>query len=225
LNPGKPSSDYHDYVFKDGRLVGDFDGMYRHSADVPWHQDVNSFDLISDIDIAILKRGRFASICDIGCGLGYFTERMRTELLSPAGGPPQVLGVDVSPTAVEAAAREFPRCRFVVGDMLADSWPPVDDTFDLIVMRGVIWYVVHELDRALDRFAKLAAKGGKILVTLSFPPSDTWVGQDIIGSAGDLKDQLSSVMDIEYWCEERDRKHGNVPLCHAFGTVREADSS
>jgi len=30
--------DYHEYVFRDGRLVGDFENMYRHSKDVPWDQ-------------------------------------------------------------------------------------------------------------------------------------------------------------------------------------------
>jgi len=33
-------TDYHDdYVFKDGKLVGDFEGMCRHSSDIPWRQD------------------------------------------------------------------------------------------------------------------------------------------------------------------------------------------
>ena len=25
------SKDYHDYVFRDGKLVGEFEAMYRHS--------------------------------------------------------------------------------------------------------------------------------------------------------------------------------------------------
>lgn len=33
------SKNYHDYVFRDGELVGEFEAMYRHSEDVPWHQD------------------------------------------------------------------------------------------------------------------------------------------------------------------------------------------
>ena len=33
------STDYHDYVFRNGKLVGDFEGMYRNSSAIPWHQD------------------------------------------------------------------------------------------------------------------------------------------------------------------------------------------
>lgn len=33
------STDYHDYVFRDGKLVGEFEDMYKNSSKVPWHQD------------------------------------------------------------------------------------------------------------------------------------------------------------------------------------------
>ena len=33
------STDYHDFVFQEGKLVGEFEQMYRKSAQVPWHQD------------------------------------------------------------------------------------------------------------------------------------------------------------------------------------------
>ncbi|WP_158306636.1 class I SAM-dependent methyltransferase [Polymorphum gilvum] len=221
------SKDYHDYVFKDGKLVGDFEGMYRYSEEVPWHQDANAFDTIADIDIAILKRHRFDRICDVGCGLGHFTARMKRELVGPCGQPSEVVGLDVSPTAVERAGALHPDCRFAVGDLLSPDWPTtrpaVASGYDLVVMRGVLWYVVQDLGTALARFAGLARDGGAALVTLSFPPSRTWVGQDTIGSQDELHRHLSTVMDIAYWCVERDAKHGGVPLCHAFGPLRPVD--
>lgn len=33
------STDYHDFVFRDGKLVGEFEQMYQKSAKVPWLQD------------------------------------------------------------------------------------------------------------------------------------------------------------------------------------------
>ena len=33
------SKDYHDYVFRDGKLVGEFEAIYQNSEGVPWHQD------------------------------------------------------------------------------------------------------------------------------------------------------------------------------------------
>ncbi len=33
------STDYHDYVIKNGKLIGEFEQMYKNSAGIPWHQD------------------------------------------------------------------------------------------------------------------------------------------------------------------------------------------
>ena len=88
------SRDYHDYVFKDGRLIGDFEGMYRHSAEVPWRQDRTAHEISADIDLAILQRRSYRSICDVGCGLGFFSARLRQELATPGGDLPMVVGLD-----------------------------------------------------------------------------------------------------------------------------------
>lgn len=216
-----PSGDYHDYVFKDGSLVGDFEGMYRHSTEVPWHQDLNSFDVISDIDIAILRRGSYDRICDLGCGLGYFTSRLKNELPGRKDAKPaEVVGLDISPKAVEEAARLHPDCSFKVADILTDEFSKLEGNFDLVVCRGVLWYVVQQLDEVLLRLAGLGKDRAHILVTLSFPPSETWVGMDVIGSADDLKSHLSKIMDLSHWCVEYDVQHGNVPLCHAYGALK-----
>lgn len=217
-----PSPDYHDYVFKDGRFIGDFEGMYLHSSEVPWHQDVNSFDTISDIDIAILRRHPVDSICDLGCGLGYFTSRLKHELKGRDGRfPERVCGLDISGTAVSQAARLHPACEFETLDLLSKDWSAPVKRYDLVVCRGVLWYVVHELETALKRLASLGSPGAHALVTLSFPPSKSWVGQETIGSADDLKKHLLQIMDVTYWCVEYDAKHGNVPLCHAYGALRQ----
>lgn len=36
------STDYHDYVSKDGKYIGDFESMCRNSDTTPWHQDEQS---------------------------------------------------------------------------------------------------------------------------------------------------------------------------------------
>ena len=36
------SDDYRDYVIKDGRLIGEFEQMYKNSRDIPWHQDTQT---------------------------------------------------------------------------------------------------------------------------------------------------------------------------------------
>ena len=78
----KKSADYHDYIIKDGRFIGEFEAMYQDSSDIPWHQDKTAYEFYVEIDLALIKRfnqlHKFTSICDIGCGLGYITERLRS---------------------------------------------------------------------------------------------------------------------------------------------------
>ena len=116
------STDYHDYIFKDGKLIGKFDEMYKCSEQIPWHQDKTAYSVFSDIDIAILKQYKYDSILEVGCGLGYFSNRLYKELCSNNNEPsplsfPQVTGIDVSQTAIEKASKQFPEIRFIVGDL------------------------------------------------------------------------------------------------------------
>ncbi len=217
------SQDYHDYVFKDGRLIGDFEGMYRHSAEVPWRQDRTAHEISADIDLAILQRRSCQSICDVGCGLGFFSARLHQELAAPGGGPPRVVGLDVSPTAVVQAAGRYPAIRFVERDLLGDVWLPPDDCFDLIVIRDVLWYVCHHLNLFLDRVAAMARDaegGGWLLVSQSFPKSQQWVGQDTIGSHDALVCCLQRHVDVEYTCSEQDAQWQGAAASHVLGRIR-----
>jgi hypothetical protein len=64
--------DDHDYVFREGKLIGDFEAMYRNREETPWHQDKQE----SWIDVRLTRetlRGfkPFGEIHDLGCGLGH----------------------------------------------------------------------------------------------------------------------------------------------------------
>ncbi len=66
-----PSRDYHDYVFRNGRLLGDFDNMYRQATSVPWGQDVLFKRWYSQVGLAMVREcGPYGWILEIGCGLG-----------------------------------------------------------------------------------------------------------------------------------------------------------
>jgi SAM-dependent methyltransferase len=214
------SKDYHDYVFKDGRLVGDFEGMYRHSSDIPWHQDETSRSVFSDIDIAVLKQHSYDSICEVGCGMGYFTDRLRKELCSTNDGQrPRVTGLDVSETAVRRAGELFPECRFAAADALVER-PLKGECFDLVVVKEVLWYVTDGLDRFLVNLSDMVKKDGFLYVSQSFPEEKQWVGQDVIGSPDDLMTILSKKVDIAYHCIEWDSNCAGRPLAHVLGKKR-----
>lgn len=111
----KKSTDYHDYVFREGKLVAEFEEMYRNSATIPWHQDEQE----NWIDVRLTKEilqdiGRFDQIHDFGCGTGHYLDLMVKHSLAPNG---KSYGYDVSATACEKAACLFPRSSFSVLDL------------------------------------------------------------------------------------------------------------
>ncbi len=141
----------------------------------------------------------------------------------PGGGPPRVVGIDVSPTAVARAAGRFPEICFIEGDLSSDAWLPPDDCFDLIVIRDVLWYVCHHLNKFLDRVAAMARDAeerGWLHVSQSFPGAEQWVGQDTIGSHDALVCCLQRHVDVEYTCSERDVRWQGGTASHVFGRIR-----
>lgn len=145
---------YQDYVIRDGRLVGDFEGMYRDHAD-PWGQERDSTDRA--IALNLLERVGAKRVLELGSGLGVFTDEIRRAGFD-------VLGVDVSQTAVDRARASWPECRFVAGDVL-DRWVYDDFRPDVIVMAQVTWYVLDKLDEFLSMYRGLDAYLLHMLVT------------------------------------------------------------
>jgi SAM-dependent methyltransferase len=202
----EPSQDYHDYVFKNGKLLGDFEEMYRHSADIPWHQDRSAYDLCSDIDLAILRQHCYRSICDVGCGLGYFTSRLFRELVTPEGTHPKVVGLDISETAVRKGQNLFTDVQFFKVDLLKENIPPHLGTFDLVVAKELIWYVCQDLEMFIINICQLGGRGtnspGYVFISQQFPLCDQWVGQEFISSVDKLVQLLRRFLEIQFWCVE-----------------------
>jgi hypothetical protein len=91
------SDDYHDYVIKNRRLIGEFDQMYRKSRNTPWHQDEQENWLDIRLTIEFLKEyGSFGLISNFGSGYGYFLNQIAR--YCETGNPVQY-GYDVSKTA------------------------------------------------------------------------------------------------------------------------------
>lgn len=96
------------FVRPDGSFVGDFEAMYRECED-PWLQDIEASR--SPLKRLILRRIAELPerrVLDVGCGNGTFTDLIRSE------GKAEVLGLDVSETAIAQARSRYPVCRFEV---------------------------------------------------------------------------------------------------------------
>ena len=101
---------YQDYVISNGKLVGDFEGMYENFED-PWHQSSQDHIYDSRRQIAINYCNRLKSkynvskVVELGCGFGHLTETLRTNNF-------EAIGTYVSKTAIQKASELYPEAQF-----------------------------------------------------------------------------------------------------------------
>lgn len=160
-------SGYHPYVFNDGKLVGDFEGMYaaedREGFD-SWHSS-DSRHLRIKLALELIAEYNFSHILDVGCGKGNVTQFLKRK-------NNQVIGVDVSKTAIAKARAAFPDIHFAV--MPAhDIIQCKEAGFDLVTVQAVLAYMED-----WQAFIKDAAEVTKYCLVTEYVPT---------GSAGCVK--------------------------------------
>lgn len=208
------SHDYHDYVFRDGQLVGEFEQMYRNSATVPWHQDEQA----DWMDVRLTKEmirdigERLDEIHDLGCGTGHYLNLIATEFLTSHG---KGFGYDISQTAQHKAAAAFPQFTFSVLDLTNPA--PTDrgsagadsgnqQARRLFMIRGTLWYVYPHLRTVIDNIERMMTDNDRLLVVQNFPPLDShFIGKDVIPNHLALIDHFSRLftLDRHIWYEDR----------------------
>ncbi len=204
------STDYHDYVFRDGKLVGEFEEMYRNSAATPWHQDEQQDWIDVRLTREILKDlGRFDQIHDFGCGTGHYLDLIVKHSLEANG---KSYGYDVSVTACEKAASFFPRSSFSVLDLTQRVTVEEQGTIKneqptrLFMVRGTLWYVFPKLATVIENIASRMRYPDRLLVVKNFPPlENTFIGKDVLPDHFALVRHFSPhfVVDRHIWYEDR----------------------
>jgi SAM-dependent methyltransferase len=188
------SKDYHDYVFRNGRLVGEFESMYRHSEGVPWHQDEQANWVDVRLTVEMLRDlGKFQEIHDLGCGLGYYLELARNGLGSADC---RAFGYDISPTACEKARALFPTFTFDTLDLTVESEAPParlrSASPRLFIIRGTLWYVFPKLANVVNVIRNLMADCDQLLVVQNFPPLDQpFIGKEVLPNHHALLEHFS----------------------------------
>lgn len=141
---------YQDYVIKDGKFVGDFEGMYKDFEN-PWLQsdDDNVFDSRRAIAKTWIKKISAKSnvrVCEIGCGFGHITAELTNDGIC-------CIGSDISPTAIEKAKALNKNCDFVVADF-DDFDFYASKNINVFLMAEVTWYVLPQLANFLQNLQK-----------------------------------------------------------------------
>lgn len=215
MTAGYPA-DYHEYVFKDGKLLGRFDEMYRYSGDIPWHQDKTAYRVFSDIDITILRQHRYETILDVGCGLGFFTNRLFHEL----EGVESIVGTDISAAAIKKAKNMFPHIDFRAADIKEEKFL-VGNEFDLVVCKDIMWYVFEKLDQVMKNLKLLIKPSGWLYISQSFPEKENYIGKEVIKSPLHLKEIFEKNFWITFSCIEWNSEYNNQPHIHLLAQSKE----
>ncbi len=92
-------------------------------------------------------------ILDVGCGTGHLTNQ-----IAQAGA--HVVGIDRSPTMIDAAHEAYPEIAFVVADATEFAF---DRRFDAIFSNAALHWVM-DAERAVERMAAALRVGGRFVV-------------------------------------------------------------
>jgi len=178
------SEDYHDFVIKDGKFIGEFEQMYQQ-VDDPWGCAEGVGALKNDLLLAAVNHlgQEVKRALDVGCGLGALTARLRK-----AAPFAEWRACDVSTTAVESAAHHHQGINFFQHDLnSAEVLPGAPATLDLITMAELMWYVLPSLTGILRQFHGALRPGGHFLVLQYFlAPDEQQYGREVVGSPDDL---------------------------------------
>jgi len=163
------SPNYHDYVIKGGKLIGEFEQMYQKAAGTPWHQDEQENWLDVRLTVELLReKGDFDRVIDYGCGLGYYLDILVRRIGAGEG-----VGFDVSETAVRIAGDLFPGFCFMQMDLMVPDdrmmQVPNIEGNTLHVIRGTLLYVFPKLAIV----AEPSVWSGQL--RLIWRPSSPWV--------------------------------------------------
>jgi len=180
-----------DYVFKDvdGQIkyIGDFDGLYRDVKD-PWSQQGSQSHKPNRVAlIKHLSELQPKSILDVGCGLGHLTQAAKILITD------DVLGVDISKICVERAGQLFPDTKFQVLNINKD---PLDRTFDVVILNGILWYILEGLDAIVDKIANNLTDGGCLIFVQAFISNQRYA-KNIIDGYNGLIERIQSYKQFD----------------------------
>lgn len=175
------STDYHDYVIKDGKLVGKFEEMYQHSNDIPWRQDQQESWIDVRMTLELMHRkNNYQAVIDYGCGLGNYLDILCRRLNIAKG-----FGFDISETAVLKAGKAFPNYCFKQADLTSSSVEGfrVDEVHSsrLHVIRGTLWYVFPHLNTVVENILGNMTDSDSLLIIQNFPNLESeFVGKEVL---------------------------------------------
>ena len=191
------------YIFKQNGdsldFVGDFESLYKNDND-PWGQSGKNGEMSHYYAhsrkrlIEQLKKIKPKSLLETGCGLGYATKNIQESLPEC-----NVIGVDISKTAIVKAAKLFPNLNFETAD-IRNANIDLNLKYDVIILNQLLWYVLEFFSETLENCFSLLNPEGKIIISQAFLKTPQKYGTDICDGFDGLIEYLTiNNFDIEYY--------------------------
>lgn len=206
------------YVFNEvnGKLefVGKFDEFYQ-DIDDPWGQSATGemaeyYQSSRKTLLNILHRfGSNSKVAEIGCGLGYVTSAI-AESIDNAN----VVGFDISPTALSKAKQLFPSLEFRQADITSEN--NFSREFDVVVINQILWYVLEGIDELILNVKKMLKDGGYFIISNAYAREQRY-GVDVINKFpgaisffGNL--ECFSLVEVQYYDHGFEHADGHIVL-------------
>jgi SAM-dependent methyltransferase len=110
-----------------------------------------------------------ATVCDIGCGTGFFVEFYKFQ------GAKEIVGVDITTVSVENLKQQYPKYNFVKEDISSPLLvPKINRKFDLLNVFDVLYHIIDDklFGQAITNICSLTNDNGSILITDLFGSKD-----------------------------------------------------
>ena len=216
------SEDYHDFVFNNNKLIGEFEQMYVKSAEIPWHQDKQSSWLDVRMGKELLKEyGEFDYINDLGCGFGYFLDTIAKTVATKTA---VLEGYDISQTCLHKAKRMFPATIFDLFDLTSGDIVPTYTKVKkrLFLMRGVFFYVYPKIGEVVEALSKTIRTDDLLYIAQNIPNKRKFAGSMVINDYLDILSIMNDEFRVSKFLVLRDKElKGTVNDVHWFiGTFR-----
>lgn len=170
---------YGEYFIKDGKLIGQFEEMYKNCDD-PWEQSKRERGRSEKfVGLNLIRKSGARRVLELGCGLGHYTAEIAAQGV-------EVLGVDISETAIAKARALHPGLAFKTGGILDEAlfreFRP-----DLLVMAEITWCILPQLDDFLALYKRLMPDTLLLHLLNTYPPGVQQYGREKFTNLKEIK--------------------------------------
>lgn len=159
-----------------------FEEMYQ-DIDDPWgcSDHCNSLDnqifrLMLMEDFNKISCNTPKKVLDIGCGTGDATYQIFSTISGGGVSLIEMIGIDVSLTAIQKAIQKYPSIKFYNKNIM---WDEIESSFDLILLSEIIWYILDDLHGVFHKALRSLNPGGTLAIKQYFP-KDQKIGKQVI---------------------------------------------